>query len=75
MILENFLYSPNPGLDYAENIALYLDFKIRHPHLKPKTKEFSDALRHDPYFNALRVNTDMPSPVTKLKVASGKLPS
>lgn len=55
MILENFLYSPNPTLDYAENIALYLDFKIRNPHLKPKTQEFSDALRQDHYFNAVRV--------------------
>lgn len=54
-ILENFLYSPNPTLTYAENIALYLDFKIRNPHLKPKTKPFSDALRKDPYFNSLRV--------------------
>lgn len=55
LILENFLYSPNPSLDYSENIALYLDFKIRNAHLKPKTKEFADALRTDPYFNALRV--------------------
>ena len=55
LILENFLYSPNPSLDYSENIALYLDFKIRNNHLNPKTKEFADALRADPYFNVLRV--------------------
>lgn len=55
LILENFLYNPNPSLIYPENIALYLDFKIRHAHLKPKTKEFADALRSDPYFNALKV--------------------
>lgn len=55
MILDNFLYSANATLDYASNIALYLDFKIRYPHLRPKTKEFSDTLRADPYFNALRV--------------------
>lgn len=55
LILENFLYSPDPSLDYAENIALYLDFKMRHPHLRLKRREFSDALRSDPYFNALRV--------------------
>jgi tRNA A37 threonylcarbamoyladenosine biosynthesis protein TsaE len=55
LILDNFLYSPNPSLDYAENIALYLDFKIRHPNLKPGTKPFSDSLRSDPYFNALRL--------------------
>jgi tRNA A37 threonylcarbamoyladenosine biosynthesis protein TsaE len=55
LILENFLYSSNPSLDYAENIALYLDFKIRNPDLKPKTKEFADTLRKDQYFNSLRV--------------------
>lgn len=55
LILDSFLYSPNPTLDYAENISLYIDFKIRHPQLKAKTKEFADALRKDPYFNALRV--------------------
>lgn len=54
-ILENFLFNPNPSLDYAENIALYIDFKMRHPHLKPRTKEFRDTLRQDPYFNSLRV--------------------
>lgn len=55
MILEDFLLSPDPQPDYAQNIALYLDFKIRHPHLSPGTKPFSDALRMDPWFNALRV--------------------
>lgn len=55
LILENFLYSPNSSLDYAENIALYLDFKIRHSDLPPGSKEFKDALRSDPYFNVLKV--------------------
>jgi hypothetical protein len=55
LILENFLYSPNPSLGYAENIALYLDFKIRNSNLKPGSKEFKDALRADPYFNVLKV--------------------
>lgn len=55
LVLDDFLYSPEPALAYSENIALYLDFKFRHPHLKPKTKSFSDTLRADRYFNALRV--------------------
>jgi hypothetical protein len=55
LILEDFLYSPDAQPDYAQNIALYLDFKIRHPELKPGTKAFSDNLRTDPWFNALRV--------------------
>lgn len=54
-ILDNFLNSAAPNLTYEENVALYLDFKIRHPKLKPKTKEFIDALRSDPYFNAVNV--------------------
>ncbi len=54
-ILDSFLFSPEKGLDYAENIALYLDFKLRHPTLKVKTPAFKDALRADPYFNALKV--------------------
>jgi hypothetical protein len=55
MILDSFLFSPERSLDYAENIALYIDFKIRHPHLKPKTDAFTSAFRGDPYVNALRV--------------------
>ena len=55
LILEDFLYSPDAQPDYAQNIALYLDFKIRHPHLKPGTKPFTDSLKTDPWFNALRV--------------------
>lgn len=55
MILEDFLYSPEPSPPYSQNVALYLDFKMRKPHLKPKTKPFADELRRDPYFNALKV--------------------
>ncbi len=55
MILDSFLFSPEKALDYAENIALYIDFKIRHSHLRTKTPEFTQALKSDPYFNALKV--------------------
>lgn len=55
LILDDFLYSSQPQLKYEEHIALYLDFKYRHPDLKPKTTAFKDAIRSDPYFNALRV--------------------
>lgn len=55
LILEDFLYSDLPQLKYEEHIALYIDFKIRHPQLKPKTDEFREAIQSDPYFNALRV--------------------
>lgn len=55
LILENYLHSPNANLTYAESTALYIDFKIRNPTLKPDSAEFRDALKTDPYFNALRV--------------------
>lgn len=54
-ILDDFLYSEIPRLKYEEQMALYIDFKMRHPNLRPKTKPFTDALINDPYFNALRV--------------------
>lgn len=55
MILDSFLFSPENALNYAENIALYIDFKIRHPNLTPKTPAFTQALKNDPYFNSLKV--------------------
>ncbi len=54
-ILEDLLYSEYPGLTSDESKALYLDFCIRHPHLKRGSLEFKETLRSDPYFNALRL--------------------
>jgi hypothetical protein len=54
-ILENLLYSENAGLSSDENKALYVDFAMRLPHLKPNTLEFKETLVADPYFNALKV--------------------
>lgn len=54
-VIENLLYSKEPNLSSDESKALYVDFCIRHPKLIPNTKEFTDTLRSDPYFNALRV--------------------
>jgi hypothetical protein len=55
-IIENLLYSNQPTLSSDESIALYLDFKIyRSNGLSPKSKEFKDALKSDPYFNALKI--------------------
>ncbi|MCC1497937.1 AAA family ATPase [Alcanivorax sp. 1008] len=54
-IIENLLYSSQPNLTSDENKALYVDFCMRHPRLNPKSTEFKDTLRSDPYFNALRV--------------------
>src|SRR5690554_95999 len=55
LIIDDFLYSESPQMKYEEQIALYIDFKIRNPHLKPKTQSFTDALIKDSFFNALQV--------------------
>ena len=54
-IIENLLYSDYPKLSSDERKALYIDFCIRHPQLKPNSLEFKETLKSDPYFNALRV--------------------
>ena len=54
-INENLLYSKNRDLSSDELKAIYIDFKIRNSKLKAGTKEFKDALRSDPFFNALRI--------------------
>jgi hypothetical protein len=54
-IIENLLYSDAKTLSSDENKALYLDFCFRHPGLKRGSLEFKEALRSDPYFNALRL--------------------
>ena len=54
-IIENLLFSEQPNLNSDETKAIYLDFMIRNPNLKPNTKEWKDKLKSDPYFNALKV--------------------
>lgn len=54
-IIDNFLKSDLPRLTQNEQQALYVDFKNGHPNLKPRTKEFKEAIRADKYFNAMQV--------------------
>lgn len=54
-IIEDLLYSKESALSSDQNKALYLDFCIRNPQLKRKSVEFKQALKTDPYFNALRL--------------------
>lgn len=51
-ILENYL-NGDTYLKPEEQQALYVDFKSRHPKLKPKTEEFKEAIKADPYFNCI----------------------
>ncbi len=54
-IFEDLLYSDNRDLSRWELRALYIDFCMRNSNLKDGTREFKDALRENPFFNALRV--------------------
>ena len=53
-MLENFLWGDNV-LRPEEMQALYVDFVIRHPKLKPKSEEFKEAIRQDEFFNCLKL--------------------
>jgi len=54
-IIQNLLDSKERELSSDESKALYIDFKMRHPNLRPGTKDFKDALLTDQYFNALQI--------------------
>ena len=54
LILDNFLYSKERSILVEEEHALYVDFCIRHQGMKEGSDEWKEALRSDPYFNALR---------------------
>lgn len=49
------LFNPDADITAWEQQALYIYFKIRNPKLKEGSEEFKDALRHDLYFNVLKV--------------------
>jgi hypothetical protein len=54
-LLENVLHSESAQLASEEHKALYVDFKVRHPDLSPKSLDFAKALQKDPFYNALQV--------------------
>ncbi len=55
LLLENLLHSKERALSPVEQRALLVDFRQRHPKLKPGSAEFGAAIRVDPCFNALQV--------------------
>lgn len=55
LVLENLLDAPGRQLSALEQRALLVDFRNRHPHLRPTSEEFQRTIRDDPYFNALQV--------------------
>jgi hypothetical protein len=55
LVLENLPGSPEADLTPLEMKGLYVDFRNRHPGLRPGTAGFKEALAGDPWYNALRV--------------------
>jgi len=55
MLLENLLYNKERALSSDESKALYIDFRMRHPELKPGQSLFKEHIKADPYFNALQI--------------------
>ncbi|HQT04005.1 MAG TPA: AAA family ATPase [Thiotrichales bacterium] len=54
-IIENLLESSDRELSALEQRAMLVDFRKRHPDLKPNTEAFTNALTADPFYNALQV--------------------
>jgi len=54
-IIENMLDDADPNLTFAQIQALYINFCMRYPQLKRGSQKFTEYLKADPYFNALRV--------------------
>ncbi len=54
-IIDSLLNSREPNLTPLQRVALYINFRMRHPQLKPYEEAFKDSLMNDPYFNAVQV--------------------
>ncbi len=54
-IVDTLLHSNEPNLTPLQSVALYINFRIRHPELKANEEAFREALMADPYFNAVQV--------------------
>lgn len=53
-IVDSLLNSRSANLSPLENVALYINFKQRHPNLKENEEAFKETLMADPYFNAIQ---------------------
>ena len=54
-VIDTLLHDRNPGLSTDEQRALYVDFLRRHPDIKKADpRALTEAIRQDPYFNAMR---------------------
>lgn len=54
-VIDTLLHDRNPDLSPDEQRALYVDFLRRHPDIrKAGPRVLTEAIRQDPYFNAMR---------------------
>lgn len=54
-IVDTLLNSREPTLTPLQNIALYINFRMRHPQLRSNEEAFRETILQDPYFNAVQV--------------------
>lgn len=54
LLLLDLLNNGDASLEIDKQRALFINFCMRHPLLKPGTEEFSNALEADPYYNSLK---------------------
>ena len=54
-VFDDLLHSGEPDLSIWQMRAVYIDFILRHRHLKPGSPVFKEALINDPYFNAVKI--------------------
>lgn len=54
-IVDTLLNSREANITPLQSVAMYINFRMRHPQLKQNEEAFSEALREDPFFNAVQV--------------------
>lgn len=54
-IVDDLLDSRSPNLTPLQSIALYINFRMRHPQLRSNEEAYKEEIMRDPYFNAVQV--------------------
>ena len=54
LLLLDLLNNGEPGISIEHHIALYINFCMRHPELKPGSEQFAGTLKLDSYYNCLK---------------------
>lgn len=54
-IVDTLLNSRSPNLTPLESVAMYINFRMRHPELRGNEEAFKETIMQDPYFNAVQV--------------------